>query len=173
MRPSLKRLPTAAADKAREAATGSPTPAGQEPHHNGADGHPSARERATMRRRLRRSTHLRDELVRELGALVVEMKRLDRSNDELMDRKAREIAILDEQIQGLRDALGRRQTVEQVVAAGIAGTCSGCGSLLGTDDRYCSRCGVPAGEQGRNGEGPPPPPPASQLQLETVGARRA
>jgi len=146
MRP-LKELPKRAADKARGAAAGSPTPAGQEPLAEAAAGQPGARERAAMRRRVRKVARTRDELVRELGALVVEMERLGRNNDELVKRKARRIVSLNEELEGLRGALGDRHTVAQVVAAGIAGSCSSCGSLLGTEDRFCSHCGTPAGAQ--------------------------
>ena len=31
-----------------------------------------------------------------------------------------------------------------MVAAGIAGSCENCGSLLSTDARYCAACGAPA-----------------------------
>ena len=32
----------------------------------------------------------------------------------------------------------------QLVAAGIAGSCENCGSLLSTDARYCGACGAAA-----------------------------
>jgi hypothetical protein len=126
-----------------------------------------------MRRRIRKSARTRDALARELGTLIVEMQRLGRRNDELLARKAREVAALDDELQGLRAALGRRETRDQVVAAGIAGACESCGTLLGTEDRFCSRCGKPAGDGHAQTEPPPPPPPPpSQLRLETTGADR-
>jgi hypothetical protein len=120
-----------------------------------------------MRRRARKSAHLREALVRELGELVVEMNRLGRRNDELITRKAREIQALDRQLDGLAEALGERRTVAQVTLAGIAGSCARCGTMLGTDDRFCSRCGKAV-----DGDAEPEAvaPPAAQLQLETVGA---
>src|SRR4051812_27290625 len=143
MRPPFRALPKRAAEKARDAAAGSAVPAGQEPPAGGTEGGPSARDRREMRRRARRSAHLREALVRELGELVAEMNRLDRRNDELVTRKAREIEALDRQLRGLSEALGERQTVEQVVLAGVAGSCVACGTLLGTGDRFCSHCGRP------------------------------
>jgi hypothetical protein len=170
MAPSFKALPQRAAEKARETAAGTPVPAGQEIAPPEAPGRPGARERAAMRRRVRMVARTRDALVRELGVLVVEMERLGRRNDELLGRKAREITTLDEELRGLREALGERHTIEQVVATGIAGACAKCASLLGTEDRFCSRCGTPAGDEaaapGEPGSSP------SQLQLETVGAQR-
>jgi hypothetical protein len=102
---------------------------------------------------------------------MVEMDRLGRRNDELLARKAREIEALDRELRGLNEALGQRQTVNRVVLAGIAGSCTACGTLLGNDDRYCSRCGKPVAGDGAEPQDQPGPPPA-QLQLETVGAER-
>jgi hypothetical protein len=166
MRPSLTSL----ADIAREAAAGSPTPAGQEPPTEAAVARPGARERAAIRRRARKVTRTRDALVRDLGVLVVEMERLGRRNDELLAGKAREIAALDDELRGLRSALHERMTLEQLVAAGIAGSCLGCGSLLGTEDRFCSHCGTAAGESPV--DRPVEQPSDAQLQIQTVGAER-
>jgi hypothetical protein len=121
-----------------------------------------------MRRRVRKVARTRDALVRELGALLVEMERLGRRNDELLARKAREVVTLDDELRSLRTALGERQTLDRVVAAGVAGSCRACGTLLGTEDRFCSRCGKAAGDEAAEAEVPPPPPP-SQLRLETIG----
>src|SRR4051812_47090695 len=164
MRPSLSRLP----DKARAAAAGSPEPAGQEPPPPDGANRPSARERAAMRRRVRKVARTREALVRELGTLLVEMERLGRRNDELLVRKAREVATLDEELAGLRSALGDRVTLDRVVATGIAGACRACGSLLGTEDRFCSRCGTPAADE----DAAAARPSQAQLQLQTVGAER-
>ncbi len=148
-------------------------PAGQEPPPAGADDTPTSRERGSLRRRARKVAHLREGLVRELGALVVEMDRLGRRNDELVARKARQVDALDRELRGLNEALGRRHTVAQVVIAGIAGSCEACGALRATDDRFCSRCGKPVGADA--GAAPQPEastPPPAQLQLETAGAER-
>jgi hypothetical protein len=166
MRPSLSSL----ADKARETAAGSPTPAGQDAPSPEAAQRPGARERAAMRRRVRKVARLREALARELGGLLVEMERLGRRNDELLVRKAREIVLLDDELHGLRTALGERHTLERVVATGIAGSCRVCGSLLGTEDRFCSRCGTAAAEDA--GAEAQARPSQAQLQLHTVGAER-
>jgi hypothetical protein len=50
--------------------------------------------------------------------------------------------VLDEELRGLRAALGERETLEQVVAAGVAGTCRRCDTLMGSDDRFCPHCGL-------------------------------
>jgi NADH pyrophosphatase NudC (nudix superfamily) len=122
-----------------------------------------------MRRRVRKVARMREALVRELGMLVAEMERLGRRNDELLVRKAREVALLDDELNGLRTALGRRLTLDQVVATGIAGACGVCGSLLGTEDRFCSHCGTPATESEQQSRARAS---QEQLQLQTVGAER-
>jgi hypothetical protein len=94
-----------------------------------------------MRRRIRRLRRSRELLLRELGALVVEMHRLERQNPDLVARKAAELAAIDDELRGLRAGLGEGRTVEQVVAAGVAGSCAGCGTLVATDDRFCPNCG--------------------------------
>ena len=170
MSPSLRALPKRAAGKARATAAGTPVPAGQEPPQPGAEARPGARERSAMRKRARKAAHLREALVRDLGALFVEMERLGRRNDELISRKAREIDALDRELSGLADALGERLTLSRVVDTGIAGSCGHCGTLVGTGDRFCPHCGT-AQADGDAPEAPSAPSPA-QLQLENVAAER-
>src|SRR3954463_14371175 len=141
MSPSLKNISRRTADKARDAAAGSPVPAGQEPPAPDAVPAPVTAERGSMRKRVRRLTRMREVLLRELGALMVEMRRLERENPELVARKAAEVLSIDEQLRGLREALGERQTVEQVVAAGVAGSCGPLGALMGTHHPFFSPCG--------------------------------
>jgi hypothetical protein len=181
MRRSFKNLSA----KAHEAAAGSALPAGQEPAEDGAPAAPTTAERGSMRKRARRLTRLREVQLRELGALVVEMRRLGRENPELVARKAADLLVLDEELRGLRGALGQRETLEQVVAAGVAGTCRRCDTLMGSDDRFCPHCGLGVDEvfpapvmaapeadagagvvvegaplgAGVTGDPPPPPPP--------------
>jgi hypothetical protein len=143
MRPSLKNLSV----KAHDAAAGSPVPAGQEPPPSdpatvAAGPGPTTAERGSIRKRVRRLARLREVQLRELGALVVEMRRLQRENPELVARKAAELLALDEELRALRAALGERETVGQVVAAGVAGSCRRCDTLLATDDHFCPRCGL-------------------------------
>jgi formin 2 len=90
----------------------------------------------------------------------MEMHRQQRHDRALVERKAREALVADREALGLARALGEGHGIAQVVAAGIAGSCHACGSLLGTDDRYCSRCGTPAPGV-RNGA--PRPVPAATV----------
>lgn len=138
MRPSLTNLPK----RARSAAEGSPVPAGQEPPAPEAAATPTTGDRSGMRKRMRRLRRTREVLLRELGALVVEMRRLGRENPELVERKTSELIAIDEELRGLQVALGERQTVATLVAAGVSGSCARCATLHGSDDRFCSRCGL-------------------------------
>jgi hypothetical protein len=164
-RPSLKGARGRASDRARQAAAGGDPPAGREAPPPPAVAGPGAVERGTMRRRLRRARRLRIALLTELGALVMEMRRQGREDPALVDRKAREALALDAEVTGLSRALGTGQTVDQVVAAGIAGSCRACGALLGTDDRFCARCGTPAApvRDGRAAAAAPPPDPGTRV----------
>jgi hypothetical protein len=155
MSPSLRNISKRTAEKARGAAEGSPVPAGQEPPSGETAATPVTAERGSMRKRVRRLGRMREVLLRELGALVVEMKRLGRDNPELVSRKADELVAIDEELRGLREALGERQTVEQVVVAGVAGSCARCGTLMATDDRFCASCGLAVVEPAAAGEAEP------------------
>src|SRR3954454_3346045 len=157
MRPSLKGLRKRASDSAARAAAGSPEPAGQEPPSPEQLSRPGARERGAMRRRLRRLRRTREALVSDLRGLVVEHHRHGRAQSPLIAQRVQEVAAIDAEMRGLAQALGSELTLEQVVVAGIAGTCTRCGSLLSTSDRFCAHCGTPAAEE----MAPPPAVPAA------------
>jgi hypothetical protein len=169
MRPSLKALRSRASDRAHRAAEGAGSPAGAEPPRPDTVGPPGAIERGTIRRRLRRARRMRENLLTELGALVMEMHRQRRHDPALVERKAREALTADREASGLARALGAEQGVHEVVAAGIAGSCPACGALIGVDDRFCARCGTPA-RAVRNG-GASPPRPASTAPPPDPSAR--
>jgi hypothetical protein len=115
-----------------------------------------------MRRRVRRMRRIREAQLRDLALLVLELERRGRRNPELVSRKAGEIKSIDDEIRGIGTALDRDETLEQVVAAGIAGSCARCGALLATDDRFCSSCGA-----ARSGA----PEAAQQSPLAEAGAK--
>ena len=97
-----------------------------------------------MRRRLRRQRRMREALLLDLGALVFELHRQGRREPELLQAKAAELKAVDEEVRALADALEAGDGMMQLVAAGIAGSCENCGSLLSTDARYCAACGAAA-----------------------------
>src|ERR671930_495156 len=110
-----------------------------------SNGPPGRRERGRMRRRLRRQQRVREALLLDLGALVYELHRQGRREPELLQAKAAELSAVDDEVRGLAEALDERQPLAQLVAAGIAGSCQSCGTLLTSDARFCSNCGVPTG----------------------------
>src|SRR3954469_17745519 len=166
MRPSLKGLRKSAAESAGRAAEGSPVPAGKDEPPSEQLRRPGARERGAMRRRLRRLRRTREALVADLGGLVVELHRHGRPQSPLIGQRVQQVAAVDAEMRGLAQALGSELTLEQVVVAGIAGTCSRCGALLSTSDRFCAHCGTAAtpvadGQAGIAQTAPPPAVPAA------------
>ena len=141
----LKRLRDRAVAKADELAAGTEQPAGQDPAEteSAAATRPTARERGSMRRRLRRLHRTRDALLLELGALVLELHRQGRQDSELVQRKTEELRAIDDEARGLARALDEEQTLAEVVAAGVAGACESCGTLQSRGDRFCAHCGAP------------------------------
>lgn len=111
---------------------------------NGVPERPKARERGRLRRRLRRQRQMREALLLDLGAIVYELHRQGRREPELLQAKAAELKSIDEEVRALAEALDADQGMMQLVAAGIAGSCENCGSLLSTDARYCGACGKAA-----------------------------
>lgn len=115
-----------------------------DPAQGDAAGRPGAFGRGRMRRRLRQQTRMREALLVDLGALVYELHRHGRREPELLQAKASELTVVDQEVRALTDALGAGEEELALVAAGIAGSCQHCGTLLSTDARYCSGCGAEA-----------------------------
>ena len=105
---------------------------------------PKARERGRLRRRLRRQRQMREALLLDLGAIVYELHRQGRREPELLQAKAAELKAIDEEVRALVEALDADEGMMHLTAAGIAGSCENCGSLLSTDARYCGACGAAA-----------------------------
>jgi hypothetical protein len=103
---------------------------------------PKARERARMRRRLRERQELREALLAELGALVFELHRHDRREPELLQAKASELAVVDEEVRTLADALEQEVPVAELASDGLLTRCPECEALLSMDARFCSSCGA-------------------------------
>jgi hypothetical protein len=105
-----------------------------------------------MRRRLRRQRRVREALLLDLGALVYELHRQGKRAPELLQEKAGELTLVDEEVRGLEEALGDGAGLEGLVATGIVGSCASCGGLLNAGDAYCARCGQPAQVRGAGTE---------------------
>jgi hypothetical protein len=59
-----------------------------------------------MRRRLRHQREVREALLLDLGALVYELHRQGRRAPELLQEKASELSVVDDEVRGLEEALG-------------------------------------------------------------------
>jgi hypothetical protein len=77
---------------------------------------PSGRKRGQMRRRLREIADQREERLRDLGGLALEMHKRDRIEPRLLSEKATEIAVLDEEAELLRRGLDEGLTADQLKA---------------------------------------------------------
>lgn len=142
MRPRLKQLRARTSQTVDRMAAGTPVPAGVDGSEPPAGSRASARERGTMRRRLRRLKQRREALLLELGALVFELERRQEEHPDLVRAKVGELLGLDEEAHGLGVALDSDWTVVEVVRAGIAGACPRCGALVSLDAAFCSSCGA-------------------------------
>lgn len=118
--------------------TGAPAAAGMR-------GWPSARERGSMRRRLRSLRRQREAMLLELGALAYELRR-GGGKEELLAEKAEALRAVDDEARGLAGVLDTDGGLDEVVVAGIGGPCPRCGALRGSRDSYCAACGAPLQE---------------------------
>lgn len=73
-----------------------------------------ARERGIMRRRLRALVRQREGDLRDLGGLTLEMHRRDTFKEELLRRKAAEVAAIDTEIRLLQRGLKEERTLEDL-----------------------------------------------------------
>jgi hypothetical protein len=85
-----------------------------------------ARDRGRLRRRLREIEEQREERIRDLGGLTLEMHKHDRLEPGLLSDKAAEIENLDQEAKLLRRGLDEGLTSGELEALG------GSGSSLGT-----------------------------------------
>jgi hypothetical protein len=129
---TLKRI----SDRARGSAGGSLPPAGADPAVPGPDG----RERRLIRQRLRRTRHVRDARVSELGVLVAEMQSRGRWNQSLVEEWASELEIAGREDRELTQALRGERPLAELVRTGLVGQCE-CGRIAGAADRFCAGCG--------------------------------
>ena len=127
-------------------ARGSAVPAGTDPadqEHVGK--RPGSRERGAMRRRLRQRRKLRDALLMELGALVMEAHRHGRDDAGVVKSKATEVAAVDAETVALAEELNEGGDVARLSTTGLAAPCHACGALVSTRARFCEHCGTDLG----------------------------
>lgn len=74
----------------------------------------TVRERGRLRRQMRELDELREEGLRDLGGLALEMYKRDRFEGRLLWAKAAEIAAIDEEAKLVRRGLDESLTMEQL-----------------------------------------------------------
>lgn len=124
-------------------ARGSAVPAGTDPgEQEAAAKRPGSRERGAIRRRLRQQRKLRDAVLMELGALVMEAHRHGRDDAGVVKSKAAEAAAVDAEAVALAETLNEGGDLARLTATGLAAPCHACGTLVSTRARFCEQCGT-------------------------------
>lgn len=101
-----------------------------------------ARERGAMRRRLRELRRLREPLLMDAGAVAAELQRRGEPLPEPLARRVAELVSLERESEALARALGEGSASVELVAAGVAGRCRRCRSLVSSAAGYCQACGA-------------------------------
>lgn len=102
---------------------------------------PSFRERGRLRRRLRYLRRARELGFRDLGGLVFDLRRFGRDRPDLVQTKLDALIGVDRELRALEVALDQRRPIHELREPGIA-SCPQCGTLHGTDARFCPTCGI-------------------------------
>jgi hypothetical protein len=71
-------------------------------------------DRIQMRRRLRQQRRAREAMLLDLGALVYELHRQGRRAPELLQQKAAELEVVDDEVRELEDALAGVELAEEL-----------------------------------------------------------
>ena len=101
---------------------------------------------------------MREALLLDLGAIIFELHRQRRREPELLQAKAAELDAVDAEVRALSLALQDGRGLPELTASGLVATCTACGSLMGSGDRFCPHCGAAAGAVmpgSENGSGAP------------------
>jgi hypothetical protein len=117
-----------------------PLPAGLAPE-DVAPSRPSFRDRGRLRRRLRYLRRVRELGFRDLGGLVFDLHRFVRRNDELVLGKLAALDAVDRELRAIERVLDERRDIVELREPGIS-ACPRCGTLHGSDARYCPSCGL-------------------------------
>ena len=116
----------------------------QRPAEN-VDGKPPARSRrrylpppSRLRRERRALLHYREERIRELGGLMLEMYRQDDVREDVLQAQAAAIVALEDRVREVDRLLAARTSRAH---GGVR--CSRCGTPLHAGARFCPSCGQP------------------------------
>jgi uncharacterized protein YjiS (DUF1127 family) len=107
-----------------------------------------------LRRERRALLRVREERIRDLGGLVLEMYRRDQFREDLLLERCVDLAALDERIQELDALLLAASSRRRPPAA----RCE-CGAPIAWGARFCASCGRPVGGTAPSTNGAPEPTP--------------
>jgi hypothetical protein len=138
------------------------------PREDGAVASPGRLQPGALRRERRALVRAREERIRDLGGLMLEMYRRDRFREDLLQERCLEVIALEErlsEVDGLLETAAelRRPRSAPRCACGApiqwgahfcancgrptgatpVVSCSGCGSPVPADARFCAGCGQP------------------------------
>ncbi|MFL5846766.1 MAG: hypothetical protein ACJ762_18945 [Solirubrobacteraceae bacterium] len=119
---------------------------------------PSFLSRGKLRRRLRYLRRVREIGFRDLGGLVLDLDRFGRDRPDLVELKLAGLKSIDAELRALEIALDDAPETEELFEPGIS-SCAACGSIHGSDARFCPSCGTPVG-------GAPAEPPAAAAETD-------
>ncbi len=148
----MRLLPKRVDQSVERAASGSAVPAGTEPAPERSQA--GSRERGKARRRLRQLRRMREALLLELGALVFEMERRGRRDAGMLQVRVDRLRAIEEEASAHSAVLGDDRRMEELVAAGVAGECGNCGTLMSVADNFCPNCATPFSRRARRGAHP-------------------
>jgi hypothetical protein len=141
MKDLLSRIPLRRRRGGAVRTDGSTTPiAGVDPAA-AAPVNPSFRDRGRLRRRLRYLRRVRELGFRDLGGLVFDQHRFNRPNEELVRGKLAALHAVDAELRALETLLDDPRPIHELREPGIT-ACMRCGSLHGSDARFCPSCGL-------------------------------
>lgn len=160
----LRRRPPAGTATPEQAADGAPAPEattppaadGEAADGEAADGEsaagaepapPAAAGTRRLRRDRRRLISRREEAVYHLGGLAFELYRRDMLNEDVMRRRAGEVAEIDDSVRDIDARLGeidreRRARRRGEPAESSAGCCLTCRTPFRAEARFCWQCGA-------------------------------
>ena len=84
----------------------------------------------------------REERLRDLGGLMLEMFRRDQFRQDLLVERCDELIALDERLQELDTLLAAAVSARRAATPPVVG-CTTCGAALAADAKFCAVCGTP------------------------------
>jgi hypothetical protein len=103
---------------------------------------PVAPAPGALRRERRALNRVREERIRDLGGLALEMVRRNRFRQDLLFEQCEEVLVIEQRIHEIDDALQRASTARRR----RGGLRCECGAPLDWGAHFCANCGRPLGE---------------------------